>query len=353
MPEIIVKGVDSADAMEQLEKFLGKDAMILKTVRRDGFVEITGTNDPIHVTPTSTAQPDASAPAEPFSQILAETLKKQHARDMDTSIDRSSNPDMPAPAAPKPAQDPRQQPAAFQMPQTGYVLVGPKGAGKCILALQIASNLIDQGAARPRIVFLGNGSRANGAFLAAKCHIMGLEMIHASDADLTDNAPFNPRSDIIVVSASRADRSTQDIPGLAEFSTVLVVTAGLSAASYDRVFNTWPAISDVVISSHGTLVWTHDDLKHAATAHRRILALSDQDRILKALQSPTPQTQSTNSGEPNHAPSLFQKRWGGQNHGAKHAQTSRKITNDTGLPLLGTGSAMFNATPHQKYGAEQ
>lgn len=53
MPEIIVKGVDSADAMEQLEKLLGKDAMILKTVRRDGMVEITGTNDPAPQHPPS------------------------------------------------------------------------------------------------------------------------------------------------------------------------------------------------------------------------------------------------------------------------------------------------------------
>jgi len=77
MPEIIVKGVDSADAMEQLEKLLGKDAMILKTVRRDGMVEITGTNDPAPQSPTprpaaQSAQPAAS---EPFSHILAETLK--------------------------------------------------------------------------------------------------------------------------------------------------------------------------------------------------------------------------------------------------------------------------------------
>jgi len=141
MPEIIVKGVDSADAMEQLEKLLGKDAMILKTVRRDGMVEITGTNDPAPQSPAprpaaQSAQPAAS---EPFSHILAETLKKQHARDMGASMDPKPLPTpQPTAATPHPTEQaatqathqPNQQSGAFRMPQTGYLLVGPKGAGK-------------------------------------------------------------------------------------------------------------------------------------------------------------------------------------------------------------------------------
>src|SRR5210317_2034064 len=247
MPEIIVKGVDSADAMEQLEKLLGKDAMILKTVRRDGMVEITGTNDPAPQSPAprpaaQSAQPAAS---EPFSHILAETLKKQHARDMGASMDPTPLP-TPQPtaatphpteqAAPQATHQPHQQSGAFRMPQTGYLLVGPKGAGKSTLAMQIASNLVKHGAPRPRVVFLGNGSRADGAYLAAKCQIMGLTMIHASDADLIQTPPFNPTSDIIVVSANRIERSIQDAPALAGFCALLVVPAGLSAASCERVF---------------------------------------------------------------------------------------------------------------------
>lgn len=347
MPEIIVKGVDSADAMEQLEKLLGKDAMILKTVRRDGFVEITGTNEP---TPTPKAAAAPATPTEPFSHILAETLKKQHARDMGTFSDPAP---MPAAPAPKPVQQPTDVSQTLQMPQTGYLLVGPKGAGKSRLALQIASNLVEQGAPRPRVVFWGNGSRADGAYLAAKCQIMGLEMIHASDADFSQPNQFDPTSDVIVASANRSHHSIQNIPVVSAFSALLVVPAGLSAASAERVFAAWPTVSDIVFATHDTLPWSHEDQNHATTGDRRIIALSDQNRILGALTAPKPMAQPTNTPKPTQAPSLFQKRWGGQNQTPKHPQTQRKTANDTGLPLLGTGSAMFNAMPHLKHGAEQ
>jgi len=141
MPEIIVKGVDSADAMEQLEKLLGKDAMILKTVRRDGMVEITGTNDPAPQSPAprpaaQSAQPAAS---EPFSHILAETLKKQHARDMGASMDPTPLPTpQPTAATPHPTEQAAPQ-ATHPAPPTvwrvqnapNWIPVGgPQGCGQ-------------------------------------------------------------------------------------------------------------------------------------------------------------------------------------------------------------------------------
>ena len=299
MPEIIVKGVDSADAMEQLEKLLGKDAMILKTVRRDGMVEITGTNDPAPQSPAPRPAAQSAKPAasEPFSHILAETLKKQHARDIGASMDPTPLP-TPQPtaatphpteqAAPQATHQPHQQSGAFRMPQTGYLLVGPKGAGKSTLAMQIASNLVQHGAPRPRLVFLGNGSRADGAYLAAKSQIMGLTMIHSSDADLAHPDMFNPTSDIIVVSNNRSLPIYADVPALSGFSTMLVMPAGLSATGAGRVFAAWPDVVDIVFATNDTQPWSQDDQTQANSAMRRVIAISDQSRILNALSAPKP-----------------------------------------------------------------
>ena len=43
MVEITVKAVDSASAMEEIEKRLGADAMIVSTNRVDGQIEIVAT----------------------------------------------------------------------------------------------------------------------------------------------------------------------------------------------------------------------------------------------------------------------------------------------------------------------
>ena len=45
MVEITVKAADSAAAMEEIEKRLGADAMIISTNRVDGQIEIVATND--------------------------------------------------------------------------------------------------------------------------------------------------------------------------------------------------------------------------------------------------------------------------------------------------------------------
>ena len=50
MVEITVKAADSASAMEEIEKRLGADAMIVSTNRVDGQIEIVATNDAVSYT---------------------------------------------------------------------------------------------------------------------------------------------------------------------------------------------------------------------------------------------------------------------------------------------------------------
>ena len=128
------------------------------------------------------------------------------------------------------------------------------------------------------------------------------------------------------------------------------MAAGLSTASINRVFATWPDVRDIVFATTQTQPWSHDDQTQAGRAMRRVIAISDQSRVLDALTAPTPQSPPEQAPKSPQAPSLFQKRWGG---GQADHQTPTKPTNDTGLPQLGTGSAMFNQMPHLKHGAEQ
>ena len=47
MVEIKVQAADSASAMEEVEKRLGSDALIVSTTKVDGKIEITATNETI------------------------------------------------------------------------------------------------------------------------------------------------------------------------------------------------------------------------------------------------------------------------------------------------------------------
>ena len=46
MPELKITAVDTSLAMDEVEKKLGPDALILSTTRRDGMIEILATNEP-------------------------------------------------------------------------------------------------------------------------------------------------------------------------------------------------------------------------------------------------------------------------------------------------------------------
>ena len=46
MSELKFSAADTSLAMEQVERKLGPDALILSTQRRDGLIEIIATNDP-------------------------------------------------------------------------------------------------------------------------------------------------------------------------------------------------------------------------------------------------------------------------------------------------------------------
>jgi len=96
MPQIVVKGIDSVEAMDQIERLLGPDAMILETVRSNNMIEITAT-DEFAPRPTATVKqapppmPEQTGGTE-FAAMLAQTLKNNtkipHTRYLPTRVAR-------------------------------------------------------------------------------------------------------------------------------------------------------------------------------------------------------------------------------------------------------------------------
>ena len=71
MPEIIVKGADTKDAMEKVQKLLGSDALILSTRKNGDFIEMTATDEMPFPEDQTTEAPSKNAI---FSQMLQANL---------------------------------------------------------------------------------------------------------------------------------------------------------------------------------------------------------------------------------------------------------------------------------------
>jgi hypothetical protein len=55
MPELTIRAADSSLAMDEIERKLGPDALILSTEKRDGLIEIVATNEPDQIASASIA----------------------------------------------------------------------------------------------------------------------------------------------------------------------------------------------------------------------------------------------------------------------------------------------------------
>ena len=97
MPELKFSAVDTALAMEEVQKVLGPDALILSTERRNGMIEIVATNDPEKVETANIlaidklkarrdvmSSPRRETPVE--SQIFSEIIDAQTAKFEDVPV---------------------------------------------------------------------------------------------------------------------------------------------------------------------------------------------------------------------------------------------------------------------------
>jgi len=246
---------------------------------------------------------------------------------------------------------------AVKFDLTCHVLVGPKGAGKTQLALQIAENILAQDIGRPRLVFLGNGSVADAAYLTQKAKILGIQFAAYSFADLFKSPPFDMERDIIVWSAD------VDVdPSLSVFDSahmILCLPSGLSPRARLVCCDTWGYCSDVVISQSTALPADTDDVSDLMNTQWRVLAISDKGRILNGLHVPhnlmmkmqTPTATAKDTGPIRAAktdalPSMLRKRWGGDAAPLPSEKPSRIV------PMLNTSRRSAHPNHSHRDGAK-
>ena len=311
MSTMTFRARDNATALELVERRFGGDALILSTVYTDGRVEITATDEA-----PPPANSDTGAFARPRRRIdvtldepvslstsVAETVPQ-------TVPDTSQEPVLPrfmrhptpprafaeALEAAKQGSAPQDIPAPKLRPMAAalrakllkasrIVLVGPSGAGKTQVALQLALLLRAQSPqARTGFIFCGTGSRADGAVLAQKSHLLGMTTVFKKPADL--DAPALGETEIVLLSGrvSDAPQQARGLLGAPGTQTLLVLPDGLRPERISRLAAQWRDITTWTTIGHVAVADRSDaETALAAGDGLDLLWLSDPDALVDGL----------------------------------------------------------------------
>ncbi len=99
MPELTIRAADSSLAMDEIERKLGPDALILSTEKRDGLIEIVATNEPDQVASASIASAEKlklrskSEDSETVEGKIKAAAEKSKLRIQDEDLDGLKNAD--------------------------------------------------------------------------------------------------------------------------------------------------------------------------------------------------------------------------------------------------------------------
>lgn len=279
MSTMTFRARDSVTALELVQRRLGPDALILSNDLIDGQVVIVASDDepesiarpaprlravptpqrvdvviddPIDpITPPAPAAPapaarlpsflSAQAP-KPFDRMLGEAKATTPAPAPQSAEPETSQP--PEPAAPTLAPAPAlPDPLILRdrlLSAARIVLLGPVGAGKSQVALQLALLRLGRNpGSRVEFCFCGTGSHGDGAFLAQKSHLLGMTtLFHTPD---TLAAPVPGTVQIVVISGRGSDGPALARAALAlpEARAALVVPGGLRPARIDALHRRW------------------------------------------------------------------------------------------------------------------
>lgn len=300
MSVITVRAADSATAMDDVARRLGPDALILSTRSWNGQIEIVASDGrdvgapvaaPVRAmsaAPQPADQPDDTADnaGDAAPQGVAHGFAAYLARAVRPAGRAGAAPETLAEPAPKPAPAPAPAPAPVaeapapaprpaapvhvirpRGPGIGLadllcaprvVLVGPLGAGKSGLAIQIARARADRTETDtdtpvPGFAFCGTGAYCDAAWLTQKAWLLGAETVVAFAAELPppeDHAP-----DFVVVSDRHPDAvSAARQLKAADPATrvVLVLPAGLRADRAAAHAARWRGLADAAVLTLGT-----------------------------------------------------------------------------------------------------
>ena len=314
MSTMTFRARDNATALELVERRFGGDALILSTVYVDGRVEITATDEVPPAAANSdkramgvsrrridvtldedvTLEPQAAPapapevrPEHPNDATLPGFMRRAEQRPFAEALEEAKQ---ATPVSSKLAT-PTSSVSASQrrvdiLGARRIVLVGPSGAGKTQVALQLALLLRDRAPQnRTGFVFFGTGSRADGAVLAQKSHLLGMTTVFKKPADL--DAPAVGETEIVLLSGRLQDavlqaRGLQGAPGT---QTLLVMPDGLRPQRIARLGDQWREITSSVTFGHVP----EADVAEAETALAdqtglELLWLSDPDALVDGLR---------------------------------------------------------------------
>lgn len=322
MSTMTFRARDNATALELVERRFGGDALILSTVYVDGRVEITATDE---------APPPANADAGVFArprrridvtldepvalpafvpEIVPQTVRetaegtgadtpqavalpqfmrrptppRAFAEVYEAARQGGTPQDIPAPHTP-PTRPSAAMLRARLLTASRIVLVGPSGAGKTQVALQLALLICAQNPqARTGFVFCGTGSRADGAVLAQKSHLLGMTTVFKKPADL--DAPALGETEIVLLSGRVSDAAQQarGLMGAPGTQTLLVLPDGLRPERISRLaaqwrdITTWTTIGHVAVADR-----PEAETALAAEGGLDLLWLSDPDALVDGL----------------------------------------------------------------------
>lgn len=345
MSTMTFRAPDSVTALELVQRRLGPDALILSNVLIDGQVVITASDDapesherpasrprlrPLSVDllvdgPIAPPEPESvpgHAPvAAPPSALVATRLPSFLAPDARKPFDRMlGEAKATAPVIPIKAHD---TPPILPDPlilrdrllaAPRIVLVGPVGAGKSQAALQLAlMRLARNPETTVQFCFCGTGSHSDGAFLAQKSHLLGMETLFITPDHLA--TPQSGNVQIVVISGRGNDGPSLGRAALeiAEARAALVMSDGLRADRIGLLKTQWTGLTEAVILSGPQEAGVDANEKAALNGAGLVpLWTSSSDRLVEGLrvieeETATRRTRSSDAIADPSSPLVFRR----------------------------------------------
>lgn len=220
MDTVTFHAPDSTIALDLVQQKFGNDALILSIeTREDGTVEVVAAADPdtdvepsplthrpvVDIVVNDDLENKNPLPSDGGASAKLPSFLRRGARsepDVEPTTVISFSDEL---ARAKETVTPEPEP---DMPLLGrerimcarrIVLVGPTGAGKSMVALQLAALRLERDPATvPQIIYCGNGSHSDAGFLVQKTHLLGLAVEFGSPDDI--HMPPTGKFQIIIVS---------------------------------------------------------------------------------------------------------------------------------------------------------
>lgn len=281
MTAITVRAADSRKAMDELQRRLGPDALILSTRHIGGMVEITAlppNADTASLPPEPPRQEPAPEPAS-FAAAMQASLRRAAAPLADPVDHLTRHLLLP-------------EGLAEEWP-TRILIAGPPGAGKSMLAARIAARLmLAQPGVRPQITAPLPAVSLVEDRLRGWCRLMGLTPDRPNIAQAMALPMPNPAMPQIIDLSDCADQASGLAARLIEADgaeLILCLPVGLHPARIARLCHDWQAFAPTITLTGLDQWWPErDELQAIATAGLKLTRIAAGAGLVNALSRPGP-----------------------------------------------------------------